>query len=142
MSTEELKAKGRRYTEEVWNKHNLDVLDELCAANVVVHFSGMPDVEGIDAYKQFLADNHTTFPDWHGTIDEQIGEGNAAACRWTTRCTYTGPSKILPVPPTGKQATYRGTWVGHWEGDKLVEEWYTYDMLDWLQQLGVIPPMG
>ena len=37
MSTEENKAKVRRIIEEVWNRGNLAVVDELVAANCVCH---------------------------------------------------------------------------------------------------------
>ncbi|HEV8194651.1 MAG TPA: nuclear transport factor 2 family protein, partial [Ktedonobacterales bacterium] len=55
MSTEENKAAERRWYEEVWGKHNLDVVDELVAPDVVEHNPLFPGQgEGREGYKQIL----------------------------------------------------------------------------------------
>ena len=52
MSAEESKALVRRYVEEVVNRRNLDVLDEIFAADFV-QYGGEPDqVSGVEALKQ------------------------------------------------------------------------------------------
>ena len=138
--SEELKANMHRFT-EAWNTGNLDVLDEVCAADLVYHLPPFPDMN-LEALKQFIAGFRRALPDFHVTMDEDIVAGNTTAHRWNCQGTYTGQSPVLPTPPTGKQAAVLGCHVVHWVEGKAAEMWHIGDQLGWLQQLGVIPPMG
>ncbi len=142
MSTEELKATIRRVNDEAWNKGNLDALDELCDADFVRHKPPFPDIEGLEAGKQFVADCRISYPDLQLTLDEIIVEGDASAIRWTYRGTQTGQSPTTGAPPTGKQVAFTGCNILHWVEGKIVEEWENGDYLSLLQQLGVVPPLG
>jgi len=75
MLTEENKDIVRRAVDEIWNKGNIAVADELLAANFVNHDScGTPETFNLEAYKQGASDTRTDFPDFHVTIEEQIAE--------------------------------------------------------------------
>jgi predicted ester cyclase len=139
MSTEELKAKITRAMEEVYNRGNLNVVDETAAANLVFHNPPFPDVVGREAYKQYIGGVRAAFSGLHITFDEVIGEGNTTVARWTLRGTHTGQSPSLPFPPTGKQVTITGCIMTHWAEGRLVEHWNHVNYLGMLQQLGVIP---
>ena len=139
---EEVRANLRRIIDEVFNKGNLDVMDEAYATNFVRHnLPPFPDIEGLQAFKQTVADFRSAFPDFQVTIDEMVVEGDTVALRFTFRGTHTGESPVMPVPPTGKRVTMVGCLVGHRVGGKTVEEWEYPDSLDFLQQLGVVPPL-
>jgi predicted ester cyclase len=140
MSTEELKAKYQRLA-DVWNTGNLELLDKIFVDNVVYHIQPFPDM-GLATLKQFITIFRQAFPDFHVTIDENIIVENSSAHRWTCRATYTGQSPLLPGPPTGKPATVLGSHIVHWAADKAVEVWHFGDWLGWLQQMGVLPPLG
>jgi predicted ester cyclase len=142
MSTEELKAKITRAMDKVYNKGNLNVVDETAAANFVLHNSPFPDVVGREAYKQYITGLRATLTGLHMTFDEVIGEGNTTVARWTLRGTHTGQLPSLPVPPTGKQVTITGCVVTHWAEGRMVEHWNHVNYLGMLLQLGVIPSMG
>ncbi len=43
------------------------------------------------------------------------------------------------MPPTDKQVRVSGINIEHIVDGKIVEWWHYFDMLGWLQQLGVIP---
>jgi predicted SnoaL-like aldol condensation-catalyzing enzyme len=62
MSTEENKAKVRRMIEEVWNKGDLALVDDLVAPNYVYHFPGREDIKGPEGLKQFVTMVRTAFP--------------------------------------------------------------------------------
>ena len=140
--SEEFKATIRRVVEGAYNKGNLDALDELYAADFVVHKPPFPDIEGLEAFKQFIADTRISYPDVQLTLDEIIVEGDRTAARWTFRGTQTGQSPTTSAPPTGKQVTFTGCSVTHLVEGKTVEEYQNADWLSLLQQLGVIPPLG
>jgi hypothetical protein len=46
------------------------------------------------------------------------------------------------LPATGKTFVITGMTIDEWDGDRIVEEWTSYDLLRGLQQLGVIPEMA
>lgn len=139
MSGDELKAKVIKFTEEAWNKGNLSVMDEIFTRDVVSHTPTIPGEKGVGAYKNKLTDYRTDYPDFHVNIDEIIAEGNTVADRWTCEATFTGPGKTAPIPGTGKKVIVEGTWVGHFVDGKIVEDWYTYDVMSWVQQAGIMP---
>jgi steroid delta-isomerase-like uncharacterized protein len=140
MSIEENKAIELRFFEEVVNKGELAVIDELFAANFVDHSAPpgiAPDREG---YKQFFAMTHSAFPDFHSTLEDMFAEGDKVVQRFTARGTHKG--EWMGIAPTGKQITIPGIAIHRIAGGKIVEDWVSMDMLGALQQLGVVPPLG
>ncbi len=138
MSTEENKAIDRRFTEEVWNRGNLAVVDELMSADYNGHDPMMP--AGSEGFKQYVLMYRSAFPDVHLTIEDQIAEGDTVVSRWTARGTHKG--ELMGIPPTGKQVTVTGMNIERVANGKLVEGWSNYDTLGMLQQLGVVPAPG
>jgi steroid delta-isomerase-like uncharacterized protein len=137
MSTQENKAIHRRCIEEIWNKGNLSVVDELIAADWAYVTE---NVHGREGYKGWVTMVRNAFPDWHQTIHDQVAEGDKVATRWIVQGTHQGP--IWGIPPTGKKIEMKGMYLVRCAGGQLVEEWCHYDALGMLQQLGVIPAMG
>jgi steroid delta-isomerase-like uncharacterized protein len=126
--TRSYRAFPTRYMEEVFNQRRFEVLDELFSADLVgrIRQTSIP----------FLL----AFPDWHGTVDEIIVEGNRVANRWTGHGTHLGD--LMGVPATGKPVTISGITVFHIGGGKVVEEWTQADLLGLMQQIGIIPAPG
>jgi steroid delta-isomerase-like uncharacterized protein len=136
MSPEETKTKGRRLIEEVWNQKNLEVCDEIFAADVISH-GPTGTSQGVAAQKQFISAYLAAFPDLHFTIEAQMSEAEMSATRWTGHGTHQGP--LAGIPPTGIQTTNSGITMSHWVNGKIVEIWSFFDNLSLMQQLGVIP---
>ncbi len=138
MSTVENKAIDRRFTEEVWNRGNLAVVDELMRADYNGHDPTIPT--GSAGFKQFVLMYRRAFPDVHLTIEDQMAEGDKVVSRWTAHGTHRG--ELMGIAPTGKQVTVTGINIERIANGKLVEGWSNYDTLGMLQQLGVIPAPG
>lgn len=140
MSTEENKALARRFFEDVWNKHNLALVDELFSPDYVDHDfpTGMPPTR--DGFKQFASMYFSGFPDGRIDIEEQVAEGDRVVSRWTGRATHTG--EFMGIAPTGKQVVVGGININRVADGKLVENWGQFDQLGLLQQLGVVPASG
>jgi len=136
MDTNQNKALVRRFTEEVWNKGNLDVVTEIFAEDYVRHDlrPGNP-LPGPEGQKRIAADFRAAFPDLHTTIDLVVAEANMVVVRWTTEGTHTG--HWGNVPPTGKRASFSGVNIFRIESGKVVELWNHRDDLGLMQQLGV-----
>jgi predicted ester cyclase len=140
--SEERKANILRIAGEAWNMGNLDALDEISTTECIRHRTPFPDIEGLDAHKEYIASIRITYPDFHLTIHELIIEGDIVVSRWSWTGTHSGESGTPLIPPTGKQVTVSGCSVTHTLEGKAVEEWSFSDNLGLMQQLGVVPPMG
>ena len=80
MSVEANKAIARRYFEELLNKGNLAVADEIFATNIIFH-SPLQTIHGVENAKSFVAGFRAAFPDQHFTIEDEIGEGDKVVFR-------------------------------------------------------------
>jgi len=120
MSTEDNKAADRRFIEEVLNRGNLQVIDELRTV----------DVEGV--YHR-ITGLRTAFPDLHLTIETQVAEGDWAVMRLTYQGTHLGP--FMGVPPTGKKVEFRAITMNRYADGKSVENWGVHDFHALLTQL-------
>ena len=141
MSAEENKALVRRYAEEVVNRRNLDLLDEIFAPEFVLYGADPDQVSGVEDLKQFFVMLHSGFPDFQGTIEDLFAaEGDKVVLRFTFRGTHQG--EFMGVGPTGKQVTMPGIDIFRIVDGKIVELWGQEDMLSMMQQLGAIPEPG
>ena len=139
MSTAENKALVRRNYEE-FNKQNMAAVDELFAADYVAHGTGVfPDID-VAGLKQWWTAFRKVFPDAHYVAEDMIAEGDKVVTRYTFRGTHQG--EYMGIPPTGKQVSVTGMEIDRIEDDKVVESWFSQDMLGLMQQLGAIPQMA
>ena len=139
MSTEENKALERWFLEELYNKRNLAVLDEVIATDYVYHGPGGQELKGLEVVKQGAPTYPNAFPDLHLTVEEMVAEGDKVVYRFTARGTHKGD--LMGIAPTGKQVTLTGIVISRIVGGKIVEDWESIDQLPMLQQMGVVPPM-
>ncbi len=139
MSVEETKAIVEHFWDEVWNKKNFAIGDELLPDNVIVHNFGAV-VEGREAWRQSMTPFVTGFPDLKLTVEFTITEEDKVAVRWTATGTHNGDFR--GIAPTGKQINIAGVAIYRVAGGKIVEVWSQPDTLGLLQQLGVIPTPG
>jgi predicted ester cyclase len=126
MSTAENKELVRRYFDERWNRHNLDICDELLA----------PSVE-IDDAKEFVRSFYAAFGKIQLTILDLLAEGNQVAVHWRIAGTHQGD--YLGVAATGKPVMYQGIALLRVEGGKIVDDIAYWDNLSILHQLGAVP---
>jgi len=136
--SEENKAALQRFYEEVLNKHNLALIDELAAPNFVDHNPSpgqTPGREGLkDSFRQMLA----AFPDLRVTVDDLLAEADKVAAHITMKGTHKG--EFMGIAPTGRQVEMRISDIVRIAGGKAVERWGVEDSLGMLTQLGVVTP--
>jgi steroid delta-isomerase-like uncharacterized protein len=138
--TERNKAVVRRFIEEVQNKKNMDVFDELNAEDFVNLSAppGMPaDREG---GKIYLGGFLSAFPDSQVTVDDMIAEGDRVATKKTFTGTHTG--EFMGLAPTGNRVTLQYVDILRLRDGRIIEHWLSMDQLSFMQQLGAIPQMG
>ena len=128
----------RRYYDEVVNNGDYSVIGELFTDDYHSHHNdpiGLPP--GPEGVQQFIGGTRAGFPDLELTLDDIFGEGDMVASRWTLRGTHT--EEWFGTPATGKSAEWAGVVLSRFEDGKVAEEWFNFDQLRLLQQLGIIP---
>ena len=142
MSTETQKAVVRRFVEEMLNRQNLAVAEELFTADFVDHDADDPDGRrsGVDGARAEVGVFLSAFPDMRVTADQLIAEGDTVVYRGTVSGTQTG--EFFGIPATGNRFSVWVWQTFRFEGDKIAEAWLHIDRLGMLQQLGVVPTPG
>jgi predicted ester cyclase len=137
----------RRHFEEIFNRKNLEVCDEMMADDYVEHAaapfseSAPGRVKGPEAMRQTADWLLAQFPDLHMTIEAMVAEGDTVAVRVVSEGTNLGPLNGV-VPPTGRR--FKAS-QSHWyrvEDGKLAEHWATGEDLPSMLQLGILEAPG
>jgi predicted ester cyclase len=128
-----------RWFEEVWNRGDVLVIDEMFHPDVRIH--GLIDargdeVSGVEHFKRFHQESLAVFSDIHVTVEDTVSEGDKVVACCTVREKHTGEG--LGIGPTNKSLEYIGMCMVRLEGGKIVEAWNSFDLLAVFRQLGVI----
>ncbi len=139
--SEQNKAIVRRLFEELWNKGNLSVADQLFSPNYTHHDPSTPDFgRGPESERKRATLYRTAFPDLQLTIEDIIAEGETVMARWSCRGTHKGD--LSGIAPTGKQFSISGVSIARLANGKLAEGWVNWDAQGLMQQLGVVPELA
>ena len=123
----------RRMYEEVWNRGDLGVVDEICDSD----YRGIGPYGnelGPEAVKRGVASRRAAFPDIHVSIEDMLVEGDKVAARLTFAGKHRGP--FQGIEATGKRVQWSGIWIYRIADGRFVERWHSYDMLGLLRQIG------
>jgi predicted ester cyclase len=114
---------------------DLDVLDELCTADVVSH-APLGEPRGIDAHKAYEAPVHEAFPDFDVTYEDVVAEGDRVAMRFSIRATHDG--ELMGVAPTGREIAFQNVVFNRLVDGRIAERWVQPQLFDLMAQLGVV----
>ena len=120
--------------EEMWNKRNLTIIDEVFLADAMVSDPAVPAVTTVESFKQFVASYLVAFPDLQLMLDDCFAADEKVAARWTVRGTHKGA--FFGVAPTEQSVLVTGITLFRVVGDKIAECWTQWDSSGLMQQLG------
>ncbi|WP_309138840.1 ester cyclase [Haloterrigena gelatinilytica] len=138
--TEETKQVARRYVDVVWNRGNIDGMDEILTSNQLYHDPMSDGAEELKEFKGFIRSYREAFPDLRYEVEEYIAEGDKAA--FWGRVTGTHEGMFMGVAPTGNEIDIMGIGVIRVEDGKVAERWANFDLFGMFQQLGIDPSHG
>jgi steroid delta-isomerase-like uncharacterized protein len=128
----------RRLIDELWNKGNLLVADELIAPTYVHHDDSTPDLgKGPESEKKRVNLYRTAFHDFRLSIEDLLAEGETVVARWSCRGVHKG--ELNGIAPTGKQFAITGVTICRFDHGKIIEGFVSWDALGLMRQLGVVP---
>jgi ketosteroid isomerase-like protein len=113
---------------ECWNSGQLDAIDEVLAPNFVRHgdhISGQGEMKGTADYKKVVKEFRKLLSDFHSEGRDVIEQGDKVAFRFHT----TGKHD-------GKTIEFEGINIVRIEGDRIVEDWVSYDATGLAARLG------
>src|SRR5919197_1451027 len=122
MASQDAKELVRRYFEQIWNRGNLEIVDQLFTPDFVRHGPALEggEVRGPEGLKQLVRLYRGSFPDLNVPIDEQIGEGEVVVTRWNAQGSHQG--ELMGIAPTGRRATVPGIIIDRIAGGRIAEE--------------------
>jgi steroid delta-isomerase-like uncharacterized protein len=128
---------GRRYFEEVWNRGNLDVLDQLLAPHYINHTPSTPNPPpGAAGLKPIVLAMRQAFPDLHYEIKDIVATDDAVVMRVLMTGTHRGD--LFGLAPTGRRVTVDQINIERIENGRIAEHWRVTDELKLMRQLGAV----
>lgn len=130
----------RRWFEEVWNKGNMEAIDEMSAPHAVGRGQAQHGVEihGTQSFKPFARMLRSAFPDIHIEIEDTFSAGDKVVARWSATMTHRG--EFMGIVATGKTARVTGISIQQIQDGRIVRAWDNWDQLALLVQIGKVMP--
>lgn len=126
-----------RFSEEIVNKGNLAVLDDIVDENVWFETAVAGVGSGRDGVRKVFKDLHTGFNQVACGIEALVEEGDLVAERFTFTAVHAGEFRGMPA--TGKRVRFQGMAFFQIANGRIVSRWGVEDHLEMLRQLGVSP---
>lgn len=140
MSPEDARQFARDRVEALFNRRELDRVEEFVTEDFVNHEAWEGEDPGYEGFRLRLSRLHDAFPDLHMQVHEVMADGDLVAYRATLTGTHDGT--LFGMEPTGKSFQVEHMHMLRVRDGKASEHWAARDDLGMLMQLGIIPPMG
>jgi predicted ester cyclase len=138
MGTEERnKALTLRGFEEMFNKGDLSVVDELVAERGEDHQEA-PETDFATHLKDVIKKMRAAFPDLRFEVHHMVAEGDMVAARSTMTGTHEGRFEIGPfrdIEPTGRHVEWKHMHFFRWVDGKNTDLWHIMDTAGLMRQL-------
>lgn len=126
--------------DEIINKEKLDMFNDSNFTKDVVMHASPNDIVGIDSARAYYANYLTGFSNIIFTIKDVVGQGDKLVKQWNFKGTHTG--NFFGIPATGKKVSLDGVTLVRMSNGKIAEERDFFDNMDFMTQLGLMPPAG
>ena len=135
MSSTEHKRIVHEFLDETYNKGNLKNTDRYITPDFIYHARG-EDIEGIEAYNEWISSDRSIFPDIQVTIVDSIEESGKVASAFIVE----GLKKrnFVAFRLTNKKFETVGMNIFHFQDNKIKEGWVVVDALTAAIQLGAV----
>jgi steroid delta-isomerase-like uncharacterized protein len=139
MSAAENRRVARRFFDDVFNKGDLDTVDQIFARDYIGYSSANPSgpIKGPGGIKRFVKMYRNAFPDIHFTFEDIVTRGDRVVVRWTTEGTHR--RELFGIAPTGKRMAITGIGIAQIIDGKIRVSHSEVNILSMVQQLGAVP---
>jgi steroid delta-isomerase-like uncharacterized protein len=133
MSIAANKAVVMRVVDEMWNRGNLDAVEELVDPGMVEHGAFGSGTGGRDDARATVERFRTAFPDLVLEAEHLIAEDDHVVLHWVGRGTHEG--EFMGLPPSGASVTASGLDIYRIADGRVVEHWGYPDVAGLMAQL-------
>lgn len=123
-----------RFYEELWDRWDLGVADEIVSENISFRGSLGSTLEGREAFRDYVRTVRAVFPDWCNRVDEVIVSGDKVVTRMTWSGTHRG--ELLGIEATGRRVEYVGVAIFRVTSGKIEDGWVIGDTQELWRALG------
>ena len=125
---EGLARRARRWL-SLWDGGARATFDELHHPDFVDRSPSGRGTDG-DAFRRGIAELRTAFPDFHGEVVDLVVDlpARKVAVRWTGQGTHG--AAFLGRPATGRTVGFTGVEIVRFDGDRIIERWGEWDVVD------------
>jgi steroid delta-isomerase-like uncharacterized protein len=130
-----------RLYEEVWNKRQFEIVNELISPSHALHgpnFSGSSI--GPEAYRDQVSLFVLGIPDLRFAVEDTVSEKDKVVACWTISGTHQG--EFMGIPATNKKVSFDGMTIHHIASGKIMDSFINWDALGLMRQLGVVLAPG
>lgn len=131
-----------RLINEVMNRGNVDVIDELLAEDFVNHGGEVggapPGVTPKQLFKKVAQEHQDTMGDLHVEIVESIAEGEDVVVRSVLSARHSGT--MFGMAPTGNQLRFQVLHMYRVRDGKVTDHWECRDEPEMFRQIEALPP--
>ena len=122
---------AKRYHNDIYQKGNLEVADEILSPDFVLHNPTLPEElrNGPEGAKKYASAIITAVPDRKLVQDDIFAKDDKVLIRWTNSGTNTG--SLFGNPPTGKPYVATGFDLFRISNGKITEMWQQYNFAKW-----------
>lgn len=139
--TTDNKTLVRNTIDEIYNRGNMNLANEIASNNLVIHDSTLNlSTTGSTGLRNHATTLRTAFPDLRLNIEEMLSDGDTVTTRLTAQGTHRG--NFLNIPATGRNINITGILISHITNGKLTENFLNWDALTVLQQIGAVQGLG
>ncbi len=134
------KALVQSQHEDVWNKGNLQLVDEMYASSFICHSNTSSTWHGPEGVRERVRAIRTAFPDWTETVQDTIAENDRVVTRFV--CTGTHRGMFMGIEPTGRRIRGVEVAIFRIEHCKIAEQWLFADVMELRHQLTEVREEG
>lgn len=122
------------------NTADLRIADDIYAKGFSPTIPNYPQVTDLESYKREAASAAAALPEFEVALEDLFAAGDRVVGRFTARGTMV-PAAMpgLPLPPQGVPYTNLWIIVFRFEDGKIAQEWWQFDLLGVMEQLGAAP---
>jgi steroid delta-isomerase-like uncharacterized protein len=127
----------RRFYDDMWNRFDVAVLDEIAAPDVRFRGSLGDTTRGRDGLATYVRKIQGAFPDFHNEVLDLLSAEDVVMARLRYTGTHRGP--LGSIPATGRTVSYDGLARFTVQSELITDAWVLGDLVALNMQLGIEP---
>lgn len=123
----------KKYYEELWNKQNRALIDEIFDEEITFRGSLNIETKGKKEFEEYMNNILNGIPNLYHGIETIVEENGVVAVRAVYNGTHKG--KLFDIEPTNRRIKYNGASFFRFNNDKISDVWVLGDLVTLKDQI-------